>query len=310
MEKLNYKILPGSVALCRGIELKGYAPMESLQSPSPAREEKKIKIQVPVTLFVLFVLGTLAGAGFFLKNLTLEYQLAGLTRENDRLAELQMSNEWLKNRVAVLQEEKALLLDNAVADLHEKSRIIEAMLSSVGVDVEIRESSENSGGPFTSTALDSRDELILRAEKYLDTLQNIPLGAPVPGEFTSGFGRRRDPLNGRPAYHQGVDIRGSMGSEVRSTAGGSVIRQNYDRGNGRYILLDHGNGFRTKYAHLKKSLVQQGDIISRGQVIGLVGSSGRSTGPHVHYEIHYDDRIVNPTRFVRIAGYLDRENRR
>jgi murein DD-endopeptidase MepM/ murein hydrolase activator NlpD len=72
------------------------------------------------------------------------------------------------------------------------------------------------------------------------------------------------------------------------------------------VLIDHGNGFRTKFDHLKKSLVKKGDLVTRGQVIGLVGNSGRSTGPHVHYEIHYDDKIVNPTRFVRINKYLKR----
>ena len=86
--------------------------------------------------------------------------------------------------------------------------------------------------------------------------------------------------------------------------------QNYDKLRGRYIVLDHGNGFRTKYAHLKKGLVQKGDLVKRGQVIGLVGNSGRSTGPHVHYEIQYNDKIVNPTRFVRIAKYLKRANKK
>jgi murein DD-endopeptidase MepM/ murein hydrolase activator NlpD len=98
-----------------------------------------------------------------------------------------------------------------------------------------------------------------------------------------------------------------MGSDVKATADGAVTVQNYDKIRGRYVVLDHGNGFKTKYAHLKKSLVKNGDIVKRGQVIGLVGSSGRSTGPHVHYEIHYDDKVVNPTKFVRIAKYLDKE---
>ena len=117
---------------------------------------------------------------------------------------------------------------------------------------------------------------------------------------------RNDPINDKRAYHRGVDIRGKKGSDVKATANGIVKRENYDRGNGRYVLVDHGNGFITKYAHMKKSLVKKGDAVERGQVIGLVGSTGRSTGPHVHYEIHYDDKILNPTRFVRIARYLKR----
>ncbi len=270
-------------------------------------------VSVSSVFFLILALGGLSlGAGFYMRSLVLEKQLAGF-KDNTRSAELQslkMSNEWLKNRVAILQEEKAVLLDTAVADLDKKSRIIESILSSVGVDVKIQLSKENSGGPFTSSAENISDELILRTDQYLDTLQDIPIGAPVPGVLTSRFGWREDPINGKKAYHRGVDIRGQKGADVQATANGTVKIENYDRGNGRYILVDHNNGFVTKYAHLKKSLVKTGDSVTRGQVIGLVGSTGRSTGPHVHYEIHYDDKIVNPTRFVRIARYLKRSGRK
>lgn len=266
-------------------------------------------IPVPVVLLFVLALGSLAGIGFFVKNAALQHQVRMLESGEAQSAELQalrMSNEWLKNRVAVLQEEKAVLLDSAVADLNAKSRIIESILNSVGVDIQVQVSNENSGGPFTSSAAGTRDELILKADRYLDTIQDVPLGAPVPGVLTSRFGQRIDPINGKAAYHQGVDIRGRLGSDVKATAKGMVVVENYDKGNGRYVVLDHGNGFRTKYAHLKKSLVQKGDTVERGQAIGLVGNSGRSTGPHVHYEIHYDDKIVNPTRFVRVAKYLNK----
>ena len=267
---------------------------------------------VPLALLLILALGTVSGIGFYMKNLALNEQLARLEANTQftELNSLRMSNEWLKNRVAVLQEERAVLLDTAVADLDKKSRVIESILSSVGVDIKIQVSNENSGGPFVTSGAVTKDEMILRADHYLDTIQNVPLGAPVPGILTSRFGRRIDPINGKSAYHQGVDIRGRKGSDVKATANGIVKIENYDRGNGRYVLVDHGNGFISKYAHLKKSLVQKGDTVERGQVIGLVGSTGRSTGPHVHYEIHYDDKIVNPTRFVRISKYLNRSRKK
>jgi murein DD-endopeptidase MepM/ murein hydrolase activator NlpD len=273
----------------------------------------RINVSVTSAFLLTLALGGLSfGTGFYMKSLALEKQLAGL-EANMQLSEMQslrMSNEWLKNRVAVLQEERAVLLDTAVADLDKKSRIIESILSSVGVDIKVQLSKENSGGPFTSSAENIGDELILRTDQYLDTMQDVPLGAPVPGVLTSRFGWRNDPINGKKAYHRGVDIRGRKGSDVKATANGIVKIENYDRGNGRYILVDHGNGFVTKYAHLKKSLIKTGDPVARGQVIGLVGSTGRSTGPHVHYEIHYDDKIVNPTRFVRIARYLNKSKKK
>jgi murein DD-endopeptidase MepM/ murein hydrolase activator NlpD len=273
----------------------------------------KENISLPVSLLLIFALGAFSsGIGFYTKSLALEKQLAGLeaNMQFTELQSLRMSNEWLKNRVAVLQEERAVLLETAVADLDKKSRIIESILSSVGVDIKVEVSNKNSGGLFTGSVGDTGDELILRTDQYLETIQDVPLGAPVPGVLTSRFGWRNDPINGKRAYHRGVDIRGKKGSDVKATANGIVKTENYDRGNGRYILVDHGNGFVTKYAHMKKSLVEKGDTIARGQVIGLVGSTGRSTGPHVHYEIHYDDKIVNPTRFVRIAKYLNRSKKK
>jgi murein DD-endopeptidase MepM/ murein hydrolase activator NlpD len=273
----------------------------------------KENISLPVSLLLIFALGAFSsGIGFYTKSLALEKQLAGLeaNMQFTELQSLRMSNEWLKNRVAVLQEERAVLLETAVADLDKKSRIIESILSSVGVDIKVEVSNKNSGGLFTSSVGDTGDELILRTDQYLDTIQDVPLGAPVPGVLTSRFGWRNDPINGKRAYHRGVDIRGKKGSDVKATANGIVKIENYDRANGRYILVDHGNGFVTKYAHLKKSFIKTGDSVARGQVIGLVGSTGRSTGPHVHYEIHYDDKIVNPTRFVRIAKYLNRSKKK
>jgi murein DD-endopeptidase MepM/ murein hydrolase activator NlpD len=245
-----------------------------------------------------------------MKSLRLHTQVDNLLVQNDKLAaELEkvlMSNQWLTLQNAVVQKDKEILLADAVAQLNEKSQIIESILTTVGVDIKVQESIQNSGGKFTDHPSEFAGDLILKTDKYLETVQNVPIGAPVPGVLTSRFGWRSDPINGERAYHRGLDIRGRRGSDVKATAAGTVIRQRYDKGDGHFILLDHGNGFRTKFAHLQKSLVKKGDQVIRGQVIGLVGNSGRSTGPHVHYEIHYDDKIVNPTRFVRINRYLKR----
>jgi len=252
----------------------------------------------------------LAGLGFYMKSQRLQKQVDSLLAKNNRieseLGTILMSNQWLALQIAVVEEDKEVLLADAVAQLNEKSRILESILTTVGVDIEVRESMQNSGGQFTDHPEEFAGDLILKTDKYLETVQNVPIGAPVPGVLTSRFGWRSDPINGERAYHRGLDIRGQRGSEIKATADGKVIRQRYDKGEGHFILIDHGNGFRTKFAHLQKSLVNKGDQVARGQVIGLVGNSGRSTGPHVHYEIHYDDKIVNPTRFVRINRYLKR----
>jgi len=273
--------------------------------PGNSRLHEIISFHV-ILLFVL-LLGYLSGLGIYLKNTALAQHVVWLDADarNSELKALRMSNKGLKNRIFILQEEKAVLLDNAVADLNKKSRTIESLLDSVGVDLQFQLDSENSGGPFASPAETGQDELVLPVDQYLNAILNVPLGAPAPGVITSKFGRRIDPINGKPAYHRGVDIRGRLGSEVKATASGVVITQDYDKIRGRHLALDHGNGFVTKYAHLKKSLVLEGETVEKGQVIGLVGTSGRSTGPHVHYEIYYENKIVNPTRFVRIPKNLN-----
>jgi murein DD-endopeptidase MepM/ murein hydrolase activator NlpD len=267
-------------------------------------------VNVPTFMFVFIAVLGLAGLGAYMKSLSHHTHVNSLRAANEELtSELEktlMSNQWLTLQIAVVEEDRERLLADAVAELNEKTRIIESILTTVGVDIEVQESMQNSGGSFTDLADDFTGELILKTDKYLQTVQNVPIGAPVPGVLTSRFGWRADPINGERAYHRGLDIRGQRGTEVKATADGIVTRQRYDKGDGHFILVDHGNGFRTKFAHLSKSLVKKGDQVSRGQVIGLVGSSGRSTGPHVHYEIHYDDKIVNPTRFVRINRYLKR----
>ena len=267
-------------------------------------------LNASAVLITVLVVISLAGLGFYMKSLRLHTQVDTLLVQNDKLAaELEkvlMSNQWLTLQNAVVHEDKEILLADAVAQLNEKSQIIESILTTVGVDIKVQESMQNSGGKFTDHPSEFAGDLILKTDKYLETVQNVPIGAPVPGVLTSRFGWRSDPINGERAYHRGLDIRGRRGADVKATAAGTVIRQRYDKGDGHFILLDHGNGFRTKFAHLQKSLVKKGDQVTRGQVIGLVGNSGRSTGPHVHYEIHYDDKIVNPTRFVRINRYLKR----
>ena len=263
-------------------------------------------ISVPVILLFVMLLGSVSGFGFYIKSTILAKHIPWLDADAQfsELHSLQVTNKWLKRSFIHLMEEEIVLLDSGVEDLNNKSRTIENLLDSVGVDLQFQAGTENSGGPFASPGETVQEELILRSDQYLDAILNVPLGIPVSGRITSKFGRRIDPINGKAAYHRGLDIRGRMGSEIRTTADGIVIAQNYDKIRGKYIKIDHDNGFVTKYAHLKKSLVQEGDVVERGQVIGLVGNSGRSTGPHLHYEIHYDNKIVNPTRFVKIDKHL------
>jgi murein DD-endopeptidase MepM/ murein hydrolase activator NlpD len=143
-------------------------------------------------------------------------------------------------------------------------------------------------------------------ERLNRTLALVPYRKPVIGEveFTSGFGVRSDPFLGRPAMHTGLDFRAAMGDPVRATANGRVVSSGWAGGYGRLVEIDHGNGLSTRYGHLSEINVKVGDLIKIGQVIGAVGSTGRSTGPHLHYETRIDGDAVDPQKFLRAGVRL------
>jgi murein DD-endopeptidase MepM/ murein hydrolase activator NlpD len=145
-----------------------------------------------------------------------------------------------------------------------------------------------------------------QVERLNRTLALVPYRKPVVGEveFTSGFGVRSDPFLGRPAMHTGLDFRAATGDPVRATANGKVVSSGWAGGYGRMVEIDHGNGLSTRYGHLSEIGVKVGDPIKIGQVIGAVGSTGRSTGPHLHYETRIDGDAVDPQKFLRAGVRL------
>jgi len=124
---------------------------------------------------------------------------------------------------------------------------------------------------------------------------------PVEGAVTGSFGERIDPFNGEGAFHSGVDISASYGQPVIAPADGVVEFADFMGGYGRAIILDHGHGLSTRYGHLSNFAVTQGEYVHRGDTIGYVGLSGRSTGPHLHYEVRINDTPVNPHKYLRLT---------
>jgi len=126
----------------------------------------------------------------------------------------------------------------------------------------------------------------------------VPSIWPVRGQITAGFGQRMDPFSGEDAFHPGVDISVPFGTQVEAAADGIVLEAGPETGYGNKILIDHGYGFSTKYGHLSRIFVVVGQVLKRGQVIGAVGMTGKTTGPHLHYEVHVHDAPVNPTKYL------------
>lgn len=222
-------------------------------------------------------------------------------KEEELALSLQIANLEKNNvkQVADFKEEKAQLMSSAINQLQERSEAIESVMGGIGIDVEkMTPEGSNSGGPYISLPENGQDDLLLRADKYLEILRTLPIGRPITGVITSRYGKRQDPLKKGTAFHTGIDFRGKRGEKIHATGDGVVTKARYSDTYGNYVEITHGNGYKTAFAHMKKYLVEKGDQIHRGQVIGLVGNTGRSTGPHLHYEVHLNNKTVNPYKFL------------
>ena len=218
-------------------------------------------------------------------------------------------------------EGRQLAALGAVEDgMESRVRRMRGVITDLGLDMAQLEAATpraGMGGPFVPVKLPAdagpfERQLsrinITRAqmERLNRTLALVPYRKPVVGEveFTSGFGVRSDPFLGRPAMHTGLDFRAATGDPVRATANGKVVSAGWAGGYGRMVEIDHGNGLSTRYGHLSEIGVKVGEAIKIGQVIGEVGSTGRSTGPHLHYETRIDGEAVDPQKFLRAGVRL------
>ena len=166
------------------------------------------------------------------------------------------------------------------------------------------------GGPFDSAGADPTFKQLFTSWKKLDNIASgaiaIPSDKPLKtAEFTSGFGARSDPFRHGAAFHPGIDLAAPYGTPVYATADGTVLRAGWNSGGyGNLVEIDHGRGIMTRYGHMSKILVSAGEHVKRGQQVGEVGSTGRSTGNHLHYEVRIDNSPVNPIPFMRSTDYL------
>ncbi|WP_246717448.1 M23 family metallopeptidase [Oricola nitratireducens] len=177
--------------------------------------------------------------------------------------------------------------------------------------------STGTGGPFiparpgaNAEAFDTELDNLNRELDALDTVRGkiraFPIANPAPGHrITSGFGNRRDPIIGRSAFHAGIDFSVVSGTPIHATAAGTVIRAGRNGGYGNMIEIRHVSGLTTRYAHLSRILVKKGQKVAAGARIGLSGSTGRSTGPHLHYEVREDNKAVNPMNFLKAGKRLE-----
>lgn len=285
-----------------------------------------------ITFLVLSYFGmTATVARFYHQQIIKDAHIQRLTKNNSELEKLNEANKKKLQEFA----ERTAQLEKELRRLEATSKEIMGIIkgkkvSTTGTSVASRGSYERGTAPGgereeatviavaegedslaagTEAKLDDMAEVVADLERefsslqrsaisYRDRLDHTPSGWPVRGRVTSSFGRRRHPVTGRVQAHDGIDIAGSPGTPVRATADGVVRFSGTRAGYGRVVVVDHGYGFETVYGHNTRNVVSAGQRVKRGQVIAYLGSTGTSTGPHVHYEVRVSGRPVNPWLYM------------
>jgi murein DD-endopeptidase MepM/ murein hydrolase activator NlpD len=278
----------------------------------PASTVKVVAALLPAIIFFgLFLLGDSLSAMFdksplsALKeeNLALRARLERISGEVGELRQTLIKNSDFERKARVLAELDPIDEDVRLMGVGGPEPALEDPLamfdptfanavrqSEVEIDQLIRQSQ-------LQTA--SLTEVVTKLEQRRDVWDHTPSISPVPGGFvTSGFGRRTDPFTGSNSFHSGLDICAPKGTPIVATADGIVTSSARRVGYGKTVCIDHGRGLSTWYAHVGELKVCRGQRVKRGQVIGSVGSSGRSTAPHVHYEVRKNSVAVNPSNFI------------
>ena len=277
------------------IELPASAPLK----PSPisdtviftAPPDREARLESRAPPVVAGVTGTTKAGG-------LESTLGRLQASLDRVETYQVS---MLNSLEESYDSKARRMRGVLADLGLDAGKTSSVLNGSGT-----------GGPFVplkpradAGAFERQLYRINLARAHIDelnrTLVAVPVRKPLMGEIdtSSGFGMRIDPFMHSPAMHTGLDFRGNTGDPIRATAAGKVTTAGWNGGYGKLIEIEHGNGFSTRYGHLSDIDVTVGQHVRIGQIIGRVGSTGRSTGPHLHYETRIEGDAVDPQKFLR-----------
>ncbi|MFN3635409.1 MAG: peptidoglycan DD-metalloendopeptidase family protein [Rhizobium rhizophilum] len=307
--------------------LEGGSPSDALPTDGPVPADKplvdgKNRAALPTgTQAFAALLGTAtdeaaaipAEAGSRKRALALGY--VPMTGENvaDRADRL-FSNMTLS--LKEIEAEQLQRIDQLASGASQTADEISAILERQGVpigDLASLPIADAVGGPYLApqsdrdfnASLNALDAALNRLETVRGTAKRLPFSNPAPGQdITSRFGNRPDPFFGGLAMHAGIDFRAPTGTEIRSTGSGKVVKAAFSGGYGNMVEIDHGLGLTTRFGHMSRILVGEGDTVEPGQIIGLSGSTGRSTGPHLHYEVRRNGDPVDPMRFLNAGMKL------
>ena len=273
------------------------------------------KISIPVHYLYVFVVGAAIG---FLSLTGIASSYTRMLLKVSRYNQLRTEKEQLKNSYSRL-EQVAKERDVQVASLGSIASEVSALYGLKSEPTLVTASAEQIQDADVTSSLDQLHALrttalsgaamvgitmgLTRNATTADWIRanSAPNLWPVEGQVTGSFGERIDPFNGEGAFHSGVDIGSSFGHQVIAPADGVITFADFMGGYGKTLMLEHGHGISTRYGHLSGYAVTPGQHVHRGDVIGYVGLSGRSTGPHLHYEVRINDTPVNPYKYLRMT---------
>lgn len=222
--------------------------------------------------------------------------------------------ETLSRALDRMEQAQAIALEIAAARTAERRRKLVNIYAEAGLPTPKTDAEHGRGGPYVplpaARGFEARArEVALEIGSLAAVrrgLDGLPLRSPAPAgaSVSSGFGARVDPFLGQPAFHAGIDFESEIGQPIRATAAGRVTTAGYSGGYGLMVEIDHGGGLSTRFGHMSAIAVREGQTVRPGAILGRVGSTGRSTGPHLHYETRVNGEAVNPLRFLRAGQAL------
>ena len=262
----------------------------------PHGNHRPVNLKIPAAILITMILLAIVGGGY-----VSHLAISGLKYKAQHYAMAEKLNyysgqfyQWASTMVALKKVEGEF---RDLFSFKSKEEVLENVNTSFAGSLEIPDLIKELKKTI-ETVDEIKDYLRIQKDIYVAT----PRGFPVSGRITSHFGKRIDPITGEKTFHSGIDISSNLGSPIHATADGVVSHAGWTQKSGFVVVLEHGCGFTTVYAHNKTNAVKVGQKIKRGDIIGYVGSTGKSTGPHVHYEVWENGRSVDAQKYTGTTG--------